>query len=447
MNHDYSTLSRRAVLLLALAVFINFVDRGALATASPLLKSDLNLSNLQIGVLISAFFWTYAPAQLFAGWLAARADVRLVLGAGLAVWAIATVLTGFAAGFAVILALRILLGLSESIVFPCSSVLLARGMPERDRGKANGIISAGMALGPAVGTLVGGLVVAHFGWRVMFIAFGAASLAWLLPWFATHLGDNARPKTALARGPGYLAIIRQRSAWGAALGHFCSTYALYFVLSWLPLYLVKSQGFTVPQMATIGAIVYTLYAASSTIAGRASDRWINGGANSTRARKTIIVTGMAGVGLCMVLSAVAGPRMAVLLLGIAAIFFGLQTPMVYAIGQCLAGPTAAGKWIGFQNFVGNLSGIFGPIVTGMVVDKTGHFSWAFVIAAAICVVGMFAWGIIVRQIEPIPWIEKISGNEMPKPIAATQGKIRFALKSAYRDGTTPAQIPGQGAQP
>jgi MFS transporter, ACS family, D-galactonate transporter len=128
-------------LLLAAAVFINFVDRGSLATASPLLKDELGLSNSQIGVLLSAFFWPYAPLQPVAGWLAQRFDVRYVLAGGLSVWAIATALTELSTSFTLLLAVRILLGIGESVAYPCISKLLAQRAPEHERGRANGLIA------------------------------------------------------------------------------------------------------------------------------------------------------------------------------------------------------------------------------------------------------------------------------------------------------------------
>src|ERR1700690_2559575 len=158
-------LPLRVVLVLATAVFINYVDRGNLATASPLLKDEMGLSNSQIGVLLSAFFWSYAPLQPIAGWFAQRFDVRHVLAIGLTIWGTATMLTGLAAAFATLLVLRILLGIGESVAYPCICKLLAQRAPEHERGRANGLIAAGQALGPAFGSLAGGLVMARVGWR------------------------------------------------------------------------------------------------------------------------------------------------------------------------------------------------------------------------------------------------------------------------------------------
>jgi len=177
-------MSHRIVVLLALAILINYVDRGNLAVAAPILTHELALTNSQFGVLLSAFFWTYAPAQILGGWLSDRFDTRVVLAGGLTLWSIATGLTGLAQGFTTLLLLRVLLGLGECVTFPSCVRLLAQHTPEHVRGSANGILAAGQALGPTLGTLLGGLLMARFGWRAVFIGSGVGSLLWLWPWTA-----------------------------------------------------------------------------------------------------------------------------------------------------------------------------------------------------------------------------------------------------------------------
>ena len=173
------TLPQGVILVLGLAVLLNYVDRANLATAAPLLQDELSLSASQIGVLLSSFFWVYAPAQLLAGWLVHRFDIRVVLAAGIALWGLATVSTGLATGFASILLLRLILGLGESVMFPSWQLILARHTAEHERGRANGIIGAGQGVGPMLGTLLGGLAMARFGWRAMFIGLGIMTMVWL----------------------------------------------------------------------------------------------------------------------------------------------------------------------------------------------------------------------------------------------------------------------------
>ena len=172
-------LSHGVVLVLGLVMALNYVDRSSLATAAPLLQDELSLSNARMGLLLSAFFWAYTPGQLLGGWLVHRFEVRFVLAAGVLLWSVATTLTGLARGFATIFAFRLLLALGECVSFPSWQLIVSRNTLEHERVRANGFIGSGQGIGPMVGTLFGGLVMARFGWRAMFLGLGVITLCWL----------------------------------------------------------------------------------------------------------------------------------------------------------------------------------------------------------------------------------------------------------------------------
>src|ERR1700722_8968606 len=180
-GRNRSPSAARLVLLVTAAVFINYIDRGNLATAAPVIQDELHLSTSQLGILLSAFYYGYVVCMPAMGWLAERYGAKRVLAAGVAIWSIATLMTGFAGSFAALLALRVLLGIGESVAFPCASKVLAHAVDTSRLGVANGILSFGYLLGPAVGTLLGGYLMTVFGWRPVFIVFGALSLMWLWP--------------------------------------------------------------------------------------------------------------------------------------------------------------------------------------------------------------------------------------------------------------------------
>jgi MFS transporter, ACS family, D-galactonate transporter len=171
-----------ALTLLVISVFINYVDRGNLAIAAPLLKNELGLSASQLGILFSAFFWTYTAMLFLCGWFVDHFDVNRVLALGFLLWSLATAATGMVHGFAMLLIMRLFLGMGESVAFPCYSKILALHLPEQCRGFANGAIIAGMKLGPAAGALGAGLLIASYGWRPVFLGIGLISLLWLPPW-------------------------------------------------------------------------------------------------------------------------------------------------------------------------------------------------------------------------------------------------------------------------
>lgn len=398
------TFGNGVVVLLALAIFINYVDRGNLATAAPLMKDELHLSASQIGLLLSVFFWTYVPGQIVAGWLAEKINPYRTYALGLALWSVSTALTGVASGFSMLIALRLLLGIGESVAFPCSSKLIAQHLPQHRLGVANGLIAMGLSLGPAFGTFAGGMLMAQLSWRPVFLIFGLASLLWLWPWLAStrHLSvADDTPK--VDKAPPFRAILGKREAWGAGVGHFCNNYAFYFVISWLPLYLMKSRGFSVSEMAELGGLIYVVYAASSIATGWLSDRWLAAGGSVTLVRKSTIVCGHALIAVAMLGCMLGSAPVAIGSLFLAAVAFGFNAPVLYTIGQTLGGPRGGGKWIAFQNCIGNIAGVVAPIITGAVVDKTGEFTWAFAAAGLVALFGAFCWGVMIRKVEPLNW--------------------------------------------
>lgn len=384
-------------------MFINYFDRGTLSTAGPLVQRELGLSNVELGVLFSAFFWSYAPAQPFAGWLAQRFDVRYVLGCGLALWALATVLTGLVSGFIALLCLRVLLGIGESVAYPCNAKFMSQRIALDGRSRANALVAVGQSLGPTGGTLAGGLIMAHFGWRPAFLVFGILSLVWLLPWRAVTRGGVTLGSGAGAEPVDYAILLRERSLWGTSLGHFCGNYAYYFMLTWLPLVLVRAQGLRVDQMAVLGAGVYALQAVSAPVTGWACDRLIRRGYDATRVLKSAMIAGLCGVALSMALCAIADAAWTVVMLLLSGVFFGVQSPPLGSITQTLGGPRAAAQWMGIQNLCANMAGVLAPLVTGLSLGQGEDFSHAFLVAAAITSCGVFAYAFVVRRVEPVAW--------------------------------------------
>jgi len=176
------------------------------------MKSDLGLSATQFGLIVSAFFWVYAPVQLAVGWLVDRFSVYRLIAGGVLLWAAATLAMGFVGGFTSLLLLRILLGVGETIAFPGASKIITRHVPAERRGMANAALATGIALGPAAGTFAGGLILASFGWRAVFLAFGLITFLWLIPWQATTRGRDDGPGATEATVPLRL-LLRKWPLW------------------------------------------------------------------------------------------------------------------------------------------------------------------------------------------------------------------------------------------
>lgn len=389
------------VLLLGASVFLNYVDRGAIGIAAPVMTRALGLSPPAYGSVFSAFFWVYAPIQLFVGRLCDRVSVYALMAAGVLLWSVSTLLTGFAGGFASLLVLRIMLGLGESISFPGTTKIIARHVPVEERGMANAIVAAGIALGPAAGTLVGGLILATLGWRAMFVVLGAATLLWLAPWrSAVRAVIDQAPRDSGAAVP-VRVLIGQWSLWAMAIGHCLGNYGFYFLLAWLPSYLIKVRGFSIAEMTLLATIGYVFQAMCALGFGRFSDWWTRSGHSEASCRRWMLAAGQLGLALAVLgLSIAHAPAEIGLLLCLAGGATATLSVNTYAVGQIFSGPRAAGTWMGVQNAIGNASGIFGPILTGFIVQRAGYGS-AFVTTAAIAAIGALWWALALPVIAPV----------------------------------------------
>ena len=401
---DRLTEARWLVLgLLVISIAVNYIDRGTLSVAAPLLSTELHLNKTQLGSLFSTFFWTYAAFQLAAGWLVDRYDVRWVLGLGFLIWSLATLFTGMVSTFGALFLLRLLLGMGEAVAYPSYSRILAGNFPERLRGTANALIDAGCKVGPALGVLIGGLVVGHYGWRALFLVLGSGGLIWLIPWGIW--GPHPKSMKLLSRkdGPSIVQLLSKPDAWGTFLGLFSVNYAWYFLVFWLPSYLVMERHFSANMMAVFGSVPFWGIAVSATASGWASDRLIARGGSPTRVRKAFMSGGMLLTALILPATMVRNSSISMVLLLVASLCFGLFTSNLWAITQTLAGPDAAGRWTGWQNMFGNFAGIVGPWLTGRIVDVTGQFLLAFVAVSSLLVVGALSYLFIVGELKPADW--------------------------------------------
>jgi MFS transporter, ACS family, D-galactonate transporter len=398
-----------ALVLLVLAIFINYIDRGNLSIAASTLKDELNISAKQLGTLLAAFFYTYTAMQFISGWLVDRFDVNRVLATGFLLWSAATAATGIVHGFILLLIMRMILGVGEGVAFPSCSKILARHLPEHHRGFANAFISFGLKSGPAVGTLGAGLLMAKYGWRPVFIGMGLVALLWLPAWaqWMPRGPGVSRPYSAKS---GYLDIITQRSFWGASIGHFCSNYLLYLTVTWLPFYLQRERHLSLSTMSKMVSLYFVVDAVSCLTTGSIADHFIRRGHSLTRVRKTAMALGHTTAAIALTGLAFAGPDHYMAWMFAVGAGSGMSAAGVFAFAQTLAGAETAGRWAGLQNGFANFSGVLCATLTGLIVDKTGHFSGAFAVTGGFMLIGGVAWVFVVGRLE-----QKLS---VPKPASA-----------------------------
>jgi MFS transporter, ACS family, D-galactonate transporter len=395
-----------ALALLTISFIINYIDRGNISVAGPLIKDEFHLSPSQLGLLFSAFFWTYTAMQFLIGWLVDRFDANWILAAGFLLWSSATAATGLVRGFALLLAMRFILGIGEAVALPCGSKILALHLHEHHRGFASGCVMSGLKWGNVIGTVAAGLLMADFGWRRVFIAVGLISLLWLPAWAKWMPRAVSQAPSRATRGPSFSDIVTQRSFWGTSAGHFATNYLFYFMITWLPTYLVVGRHLSIKNMALVAGLCYGVDAISAVSTGWLQDFAIRWGHSPTVVRKSAMVIGfvMAAVGL--IGGAVADDTAYIPWLLAAGFGCGMTGPGLYTFPQTLAGPEAVGRWYGWQNGFGNFAGITGPWLTGVVLQHTGSFLAPFAITAAICIGGALAWVFVVGRVEQVNWTMK-----------------------------------------
>ncbi|MFI4877075.1 MAG: MFS transporter [Blastopirellula sp. JB062] len=398
------------LVLMVIAIGVNYVDRGSLSIVKTDVAAEFQLSSSQMGLLFSAFFWSYALSQIATGWLVDRMDVKWLYAAGFLIWSLATVSMAAASSFTLFLLLRLLLGFGESVAFPATSRIIVMNFAERRRGIANALVDAASKLGPTLALLLGGLLVASSGWRSLFLVVGLGGLLWLPAWIwlvPSQKREKTDSNTARVGNVSFTALLKRQEVWGTSLGFFCLGYTWAFLLSWLPAYLEESRNFSKESMALFGSLPFAAMAVTSICGGWLADRWIQAGATPTLARKVFMIGGLTLCSGFMFAAVVTtDPRACILLLCLSCASLGFYTSNVWAVTQTLAGPNAAGQWTGLQNAIGNIGGAISPALTGWLVQETGSYYSAFAAASIMLVVGVFAYLALVKQISPLDWEEE-----------------------------------------
>jgi ACS family D-galactonate transporter-like MFS transporter len=396
-------------LILALGFVLNYIDRGNISVAAPLLQREFRINPTRLGVLFSAFVFSYAVMQIPAGYLVDRFNVKWLYAAAFVWWSVANAAIALAGGFLSLLILRMLLSIGESISLPASSKILASTFVEHERGIANGILDSGYKFGPAIGVIVGGIFIAHYGWRLLFLVTGFGALLWLIPWFwiADSTADSKRPQPDATKTKETHALLSIKEilcstrAWGTFIGNFCGGYVWYLMLSWMPSYLVTERHMNLAKMGVFGSLLFVVTGVTSILSGLLTDRMIRRGRSSGNVRLGFMVAGLL-LSTFLVpagFASTSGEAMAFLLLTFAA--YGMYSCNVWAATQSIAGAPNIGRWSGIQNLIGNLGGVASPALTGWIVTVTGSFHWAFVVAAVVMVLGALVYVLVVKTLDPI----------------------------------------------
>jgi MFS family permease len=390
--------------LLFVASLINYFDRATISFALPLISRELHLGPEAKGVLLSAFFWSYALMQIPMGVLADRVNLRWLYAASFTLWSISQGLIGLAPGLGALIAFRMLLGIGEAIYLPGGSKIVSVLFRPAERGLPCGIFDAGTRTGLVIEGVLVPWMLTRYGWRTSFTFIGFAALLWLVPWLILtprRFGGNQAASPPVRRRTGLAAylgtLLTNRNLLGTCLGFFCFDYYWYFLVNWLPDYLVTSRGLTLMTAGIYAALPYFVFGLSEPIGGWIADKLIGAGWSETRARKGVVTVAFL-TGLLLIPAArVSTPGAAVALI-IGGCLVGLATGNLLVILQSCAPPQEVGLWTGIYNFVGNVAGILSPLITGALIAKTGSYAPPFVLAATLIAIGPLAFWFIVGEL-------------------------------------------------
>ncbi len=396
--------SRRWLLvgLLFVASFINYLDRATISVALPLISVDLHLGPEIKGLVLSAFFWSYALMQIPIGWCADRWNLRWLYAGLFALWSLACGFTGFAGSLLVLILLRIVLGIGESVYLPGGTKIVSLLFPSTDRGLPSGLFDSGTRLGLAVGAPLIAALITWCGWRNMFALVGFTAVLWVIPWIlAAPQNLQGAPSVRVdSDAPPQQRIHFNRNLLGICIGFFCYDYYWYLFVTWIPDYLVTVRHLTLVRAGFYAAMPYLVFGVCQPLGGWIADALIRRGWNETRTRKTMLGAAFLCGVMLIPAARVASPLGALACL-IGGAFVGLANGNMFAILQSCAPPNEVGTWTGFENFAGNIGGVLAPVVTGFLIARTGAYLSSFALATGILLAGIFAYGFIVGELKPV----------------------------------------------
>ena len=406
--------------LLLLATTINYVDRSNLSIVAPFLSKELGLDPVQMGLLFSAFAWSYAVANLPGGYLIDRFGSRMVYGIAQLGWSIATLLLGFVSGFAALFGLRFAVGLAEAPAFPVNNRVVSTWFPQRERGRATSTYASGQYIGSALLSPLLFWMATHYGWRSVFWWTGLAGIASAIIWFALYREPreskraNAEELELIAAGgalttmapreqvtwPQVSQLLRERQVWALGLGKFATMSSLYFLLTWFPTYLVRERGLTSLKAGAATSLPYIAATVGVLLGGLWSDWLLRRGVHISAARKIPIVSGFLGASSIILVNYIEGSALALVILTFAYFAQGISGNSWSIIAE-VAPRNLMGTCGGIINFTGQLAGIVTPIVIGFILRETGSFEWVLVYVSIAGIVGALSYTVILGRVHRI----------------------------------------------
>jgi len=422
--------TRTRFMILALisgGTMINYLDRSVMGIAAPSISGDLGLDAAMMGLVFSAFSWTYAASQIPGGILLDRLGTKFTYWLALTLWSIFTGLQGLANGLFSLLGLRLLVGAAEAPCFPTNSRVVATWFPQQERARATGIYTFAEYVGLAFLSPLLYWVLHAYGWRVLLFAVGLLGVAYGLVWWK-KFHEPHESKTAnraeldyIAAGGGVVdggqratrfawsqipALLKHRNMLGICLGQFACNSTNVFFLTWFPTYLVTERHMPWLKVGLIAVLPFIAASVGTLFGGWLSDRLLRKGYSLNVARKLPVIAGLLTASVIVAANYVQSDALVVAILCVAYFAQGMSA-LAWMIVSDIAPKGLLGLSGGLFNLFANAAGIVTPLAIGIIVSTTGSFVWALAFVSAVTVMGALCYLFLVKDIQRLPDIPSV----------------------------------------
>ena len=402
------TTTRWTVLgLLALGVMIAFVDRTSIsaALADGAFNAHFRLSDVDRGVVGSAFFWSYGLFQIPMGWLVDRYGVKRLYTVCFFLWCAATAVTGLVTTLVALIVMRAIVGAAEAAVMPASYRWIRDNFDERQNGLAVGIFAMGNKFGPALGAPAAAWLIVHYDWQAMFFVTGGIGLLWMIPWVfgvRDDADDDRTFKRRTASSVTFGAILASPLVWGAMIVNFCYGYFTFFCMTWMPAYLVEQRGLSLQQSGLYTLFSFSGIAIVAVIAGWAADRMIARGGDPVFVRKAFVIAGFFGACTVLLGAHATSLGMALFWNVFSLSFLGLATANNLALCRLTLIPKPAiGLVTGVQQVATSLAGGIAASLSGWLLAISGSYDLPMLVIFVFLLIGAVAtWGLLRPRFAP-----------------------------------------------
>jgi ACS family D-galactonate transporter-like MFS transporter len=406
-----ATKVRMAILALVTAgTMINYLDRTVISVAAPLMTKELGFNAAIMGVVFSAFSWTYAAAQIPGGIFLDRMGARLTYFLSVTLWSTFTLLQGFTMGLGSLLAFRLGLGVAEAPCFPCNSRILSTWFPQAERARATSVYSVGQYFGLAFLSPVLFVIAGSLGWRALFLIVGAIGVAFGLVWLLTYR-EPAESKIVNRAELDHIEwkhirfLMSQRQIVGASIGQFAGNSTMVFFLTWFPTYLATERHMAWLKVGFYAVLPFIAASAGVIVGGQVSDWLLRKTGSASLARKAPIIAGLLLASTIVAANFLDDNRLVIAVLSVA--FFGQgMVNLGWTLITDVAPKALMGLTGGVFNLCANLAGIVTPLVVGFIVAATGSFFYALAFIAVIALIGALSYIFVVGEVRRVEFNEQ-----------------------------------------